>query len=190
MSPALLSAKLFIVSANSHFSPPESQISRFLSPPASGFFTTPSPPPPSLLLRLKTGMDSTEPSPNNISASNLHRLSCLLEDANYARLARDTVQAFEAEVEQFPWCFAGMLEGIVWERCGGQRVVLVGKDDEDVHRDAAWKLRREIGVGRTMVGLGNGKGEWVRGRNSWVKGMDLGKKTVWICEEGRCREGL
>lgn len=136
-------------------------------------------------------MDSTEPSPNNISASNLHRLSSMLEDADYARVARDTVQAFEAEVEQFPWCFAGMLEGIVWERCGGQGIVLVGEEDGNAKGgDVASKLRSEVGVGRTVVRLGKRKGEWIRGRNVLVKEMDLGRQGLWVCQGGRCREGL
>lgn len=89
-------------------------------------------------------------------------------------------------MEQFPWCFAGMLESIVWERCGGRGVVLVGKDDGDVLR----KLRREIGIGRTVAELGKGKGEWIRERNALLKEMHLGKEGVWVCEGGRCREGL
>lgn len=93
-------------------------------------------------------------------------------------------------MEQFPWCFAGMLEGIVWERCGGQGVVLVANDDGDAKGDVTRKLRREVGVGRTMMGLGKGNGEWIRARNALVKEMDLGKEGVWVCEGGRCREGL
>ncbi|KAL9043465.1 MAG: hypothetical protein Q9214_003354, partial [Letrouitia sp. 1 TL-2023] len=83
----------------------KSQIKLFHDPNGGGFFTTT--PSPSLLLRLKTGMDAAEPSANNIAASNLHRLASMLDDSEYATLARETVAAFEAEVEQFPWCFVG-----------------------------------------------------------------------------------
>lgn len=167
----------------------ESQIYRFISPPATGFYTTPSPPPSSLLLRLKTGMDSTEPSSNNVSASNLHRLSSLLTDENYARLARQTVQAFEAEVEQFPWCFVGMLDSVVWERCGGKGIVVVGAESEDV-AEKVKGLRRQLGVGRTVLGLGLGKGEWIRGRNELLKSIDLTQPKIYVCEGGVCKEGL
>lgn len=115
----------------------------------------------------------------------------MLEDANYARLARDTVQAFEAEVEQFPWCFAGMLESIVLERCGGQGIVLVSEDDGNAKGgDIVSKLRSEVGVGRTVVGLGERKGEWIRGRNALMKEMDMSKQGIWVCQGGKCREGL
>lgn len=134
-------------------------------------------------------MDSTEPSSNNVSASNLHRLSTLLADETYARHARETVQAFEAEVEQFPWCFVGMLESVVWERCGGKGIVVVGVESEDV-AEKVKELRRQVGVGRTVLGLGPGKGEWIRGRNELVRGIDLTQPKVYVCEGGVCKEGL
>ena len=106
-------------------------------------------------------------------------------------MARDTLQAFEAEVEQFPWCFVGMLEGIVWERCGGQGVMLVGEDAGDAKRgDVVRKLRRDVGVGRTVVSLGKGMGDWIRGRNALVKEVSLERLGVWLGEGGRWREGL
>ena len=82
---------------------------RDFSDPEGGFYTTPNPEssssnssPSDLLLRLKSGMDNAEPSANTLSASNLFRLSSLLEDEEYAALARKTVMAFEAEIEQWP----------------------------------------------------------------------------------------
>ena len=83
---------------------------RDFSAPEGGFYTTPNPPqssssetPPSdLLLRLKSGMDNAEPSANTLSAGNLFRLASLLEDEEYAALARKTIMAFEAEIEQWP----------------------------------------------------------------------------------------
>lgn len=133
-------------------------------------------------------MDSTEPSPNGISASNLYRLSSLLADTGYARVALDTVQAFEAEVEQFPWCFAGMLESVVWGRCGAKNVVVVGNEQNG--QSVVERLRGGVGVARTVVGLGAGRGAWIRERNGLLAEMDLGKDGVWVCEGGVCRRGL
>lgn len=134
-------------------------------------------------------MDSTEPSSNNISASNLHRLSTLLTDESYARVARETVQAFEAEVEQFPWCFVGMLESVVWEHCGGKGIVVVDVGSKDI-AEKVKGLRRQVGVGRAVLGLGPGKGEWLRGRNELVKGIDLTQSKVYVCESGVCKEDV
>lgn len=126
----------------------------------------------------------------------------MLDDDTYARLARETVQAFEAEVEQFPWCFAGLLGGVVWDRCGGKAIMIVSNDaDGDENGDneaevntiaqAVNRLRRKVGgVGRTIVavGMGKGRGEWIRERNALVKKLDLSKAGIWICEGKMCRE--
>ncbi|KAL8725638.1 MAG: hypothetical protein Q9181_006337 [Wetmoreana brouardii] len=161
------------------------QIELFHDPSSSGFFTTR--PHPSLLLHLKSGMDNAEPSPNSVSASNLHRLASLLDDDEYAKLARETVAAFEAEVEQFPWCFAGMLSSVVASRLGMKGVVITSAEGSQMSNDVRQKLRDSVGVGRTV---GWGDGEWLRSRNSTVGQMKEGRETVMVCEQGACREGV
>lgn len=175
--------------------PTESQLRLFLSPDSPGFYTTPSPHPPDLLLRLKSGMDAAEPSSNNISASNLYRLASMLEDEGYRTRAKETVQAFEAEVEQFPWCFAGMLGSVVVGRLGGKGVVVTGlqtnagETEKGTAADVVEKLREKVGVGRTVVALGQGVGEWVKERNLLLKDLDVEKEAVMVCEGGTCRLG-
>lgn len=164
----------------------KTQLSLFLSPPNPGFYSTPSPHPPDLLLRLKNGMDSAEPSSNSVSASNLHRLSTLLEDEEYARHARETMAAFEAELEQFPYTFTGMLGSIVRAQLGCKGVVITGTENKEVMQ----KLRGSIGVGRTVARLVDGKGEWLRQRNALVGAMDASKDAVYVCEGKACKQGL
>ena len=103
------------------------QLDQFRDPQhPAGFYTTPSPHPPDLILRLKSGMDSAEPSGNNISARNLYRLGSMLEDETYLKAGKDTVEAFEAEILQFPFCFAGMLDSVVYGRLGMRGIVVMG----------------------------------------------------------------
>ena len=163
------------------------QIDRFLdSDGGGGFFTTPSPHPPDLLLRLKSGMDAAEPSSNNISARNLYRLSSMLNDEFYAEIAAETVMAFEAEVQQFPHTFAGMLGSVVTGRLGMKGVILSGKEDD---QEVVRKLRERVRPDSTVVAVGKGKGEWLRSRNGLLRGVDVGKEGVMVCEAGVCREG-
>lgn len=113
----------------------------------------------------------------------------MLDDDAYARIARETVQAFEAEVEQFPWCFVGLLGGVIWDRCGGKTITIVSNDDADGSiGEAVKRLRRKVGVGRTIVAVGNGKGEWLRERNGLVRNLDLSKEGIWICEGKVCKQ--
>ena len=160
------------------------QIELFTSLGSTGFYTTPSPHPPDLLMRLKSGMDAAEPSSNNISARNLYRLSSIFDDAGYFEKAKETVEAFEAEVEQFPFTFSGMLGSVVMGRLGMKSVVFTGEHDEDLKR-----FRQTVRANSTVVALGKGKGAWLRERNDLLKQMDAEKDGVMVCEGGTCREG-
>ena len=157
----------------------------FTSSDSPGFYTTPSPHPPDLLIRLKSGMDAAEPSSNNISARNLYRLSSMLNDASYFKKAKETVEAFEAEIEQFPFTFSGMLGSVVMGRLGLKGIVLTGEYDETLKR-----LRQTIRPNSTVVALGNGKGSWLRQRNDLLKQLDTAKNGISVCEGGACREGV
>ena len=76
---------------------------------------------PHTILRLKDGMDTALPSTNAISVSNLFQLGDLLADDKFTSLARETIDAFEAEVLQHPWLFPGLLAGVVAARLGVQK---------------------------------------------------------------------
>ena len=152
---------------------------------SSGFYTTPSPHPPDLLMRLKSGMDAAEPSSNNISARNLYRLSSMLDDTSYFKKAKETVEAFEAEVEQFPFTFSGMLGSVVMGHLGLKGIVLTGENEEILKR-----LRQTVRPNSTVVALGKGKGSWLRERNDLLKQIDAEKDGVMVCEGSACREGV
>lgn len=78
-------------------------------------------------------MDTSLPSINAVSASNLFRLGALLDDERYSALAKGTVNAFEAEMLQHPWLFPGLLGGVVTARLGFQGEV----------GDVKYRLERE-----------------------------------------------
>ncbi|PSR75746.1 hypothetical protein BD289DRAFT_487047 [Coniella lustricola] len=96
-----------------------------------GFYST-SEDAPHVILRLKDGMDTAQPSTNAVSASNLFRLGFIFGDTEYTRLARETINAFEVEALQYPWLFIGLLSGVVTARLGGiVWVVTQAKTDKD-----------------------------------------------------------
>ena len=131
-------------------------------------------------------MDSAEPSSNNISASNLHRLASMLDDEKYARHARETVAAFEAEIEQFPFLFIGLLGSLVKSKLGSKSAVITGHGNEE----ALVALRASVRPGRTVTRLGDGMGDWLRERNSLVGALDGRRDGVFVCENKKCKEGI
>lgn len=136
-------------------------------------------------------MDTAQPSTNGVSASNLFRLGALLGDARYAGLARETINAFEVEMLQYPWLFVSLLSGVVAARLGARsRVVVVGEDrggeeEEEVRRShkapraeahvlvrlgpgaaagSSWLLRRNGALDKFVAGGGrSGVFEWKDG---------------------------
>lgn len=87
-----------------------------------------------ILLRIKDAMDTSQPSDNAVAASNLFRLGALLDNASYTRLAQETVNAFEAEILQYPYLFPGMLTNVVASKLGVKRLVSVGEQGDGLSK--------------------------------------------------------
>jgi uncharacterized protein YyaL (SSP411 family) len=79
-------------------------------------------------------MDTSQPSDNAVSAANLFRLGALLDREAYTRLAQETVDAFEAEILQYPYLFPGMMTCVVASKLGVKRLVSVGEQREAVKK--------------------------------------------------------
>ncbi|KAL5325269.1 hypothetical protein ACEPPN_006394 [Leptodophora sp. 'Broadleaf-Isolate-01'] len=173
----------------------QTQISLFYdSDSTSGFFSTPASA-PHIILRLKDGMDTSEPSTNGTSASNLYRLSSLLNDASYAEKAKTTIAGFESETLQYPWLFASFMPSVVASQLGVRGVVVAGGEGgEGVQGERIGKVKEfekspRGGLG-TFAWLKDGEGGWLRGRNELLKefrGRD-GVPRVMVCEGGVCVE--
>lgn len=128
---------------------------------------------PHVILRLKDGMDTAQPSTNAVSTSNLFRLGFILGDTYYKKLARETINAFEVEALQYPWLFIGLLGGVVTARLGG--IVWLTKGSSDGSKEELRKKFYELpraGL-RSLVFLK--EGSWVTGtRNKALGSLDEG----------------
>lgn len=105
---------------NTHFLAPGPNSST-----SAGYYSTPStltPGVPGPLLRLKGGTESATPSVNGVIARNLLRLSALLEDEGYRKLAQQTCNAFSVEIMQHPFLFVGLLDVVVGLELGVKNV--------------------------------------------------------------------
>lgn len=170
----------------------ESQISLFYDVHHSGFFSTTAGA-PDLILRLKDGMDNAEPSTNGVAASNLYRLSSLLNDPEfngmrYSEYAKGTLEAFSAEMIQHPYLFAGMLESVIASNLGTTSFVISGPCGKAEQKIRQIRTRRS-GLLETVARIGEGsKCAWLKSKNELVANMDETKPAVQICEAGSCRE--
>jgi uncharacterized protein YyaL (SSP411 family) len=160
----------------------EKQIELFWDPSYYGFFSTEANQ-KDIILRLKDGMDTAEPSTNGVSARNLYRLSSLLGDASYATRARQTLHAFEVEVQEVPQVFLGLLEVVVSEQLGIRSVIVVGDvDDRELDTQIKKLWTSGMNVCRTVARVGNGVDDaFLLERNEALKAeVGEGKRGIWI----------
>lgn len=162
----------------------ETQLRVFYDTDGTGaFFSTPLYA-PHIILRLKDGMDSSEPSTNGISASNPYRLSSLLNDESYSKKAKETVAGFESEMLQYPWLFASFMPSIVAGHLGVKGIVVSGYGQEKIK-----EYEKQPRRGLTTFAKLEGESKWLRERNTLLAdwGRD-GTTRVMVCENGSCQE--
>jgi uncharacterized protein YyaL (SSP411 family) len=136
-------------------------------------------------------MDTSEPSTNGISASNLYRLSSFLNDQKYEKRAKETVLGFESETLQYPWLFASFMPSVVAGHFGVRGTVVANAEEgEGVGGKRIKEFEKSPrGVLGTFVRLDKVGNEWLRERNELLRSFGLdGKARVLICEGGVCRE--
>jgi uncharacterized protein YyaL (SSP411 family) len=135
-------------------------------------------------------MDTSEPSTNGISASNLYRLSSFLNDPIYEKRAKETVLGFESETLQYPWLFASFMPSVVAGHFGVRGTVVANAEEEGVGGKRIKEFEKSPrGVLGSFVRLDRVGNEWLRERNELLRSFGLdGKARVLICEGGVCRE--
>ncbi|KAI0837911.1 hypothetical protein F5Y06DRAFT_57347 [Hypoxylon sp. FL0890] len=97
---------------------------------------------PYTLLRIKDAMDTSQPSVNAVSVSNLFRLGGLLGDDKYTYLAKESVNAFGVEMLEHPNLFPGLLCGIIPWKLGGKHWIAVGQNSAPTNLAAFHKAPR------------------------------------------------
>ncbi|KAI5852280.1 hypothetical protein BZA05DRAFT_397412 [Tricharina praecox] len=154
-----------------------------------------------LILRLKDGLDSQEPSTNGVSANNLFRLGSILNIPSYADHARKTCTAFSAEILEHPSMFSSLMASIVASNLGMRSIVLADTHEDGTEiREQLAKIRSRLLTNTTVVRLHPGlekepSGKWLLDRNplyrATLEGLAAKKKNsagscVQVCEGGKC----
>ncbi|RPB15548.1 hypothetical protein P167DRAFT_603079 [Morchella conica CCBAS932] len=174
------------------------QIDLFWDPENGGFFST-SENASDLILRLKDGLDSQEPSTNGVSANNLFRLATILGDSSLEELAQKTCSAFSPELLQHPFLFSSLMPSIVASNLGMRSVVLAGNPEEPTLAAHLKHLRKKLLTNTTIVQLDPAKKDsldWLLRRNSLHDALlkraarKGGKPVVQVCEGTKCLDAF
>ncbi|KAF3902035.1 hypothetical protein AA313_de0206679 [Arthrobotrys entomopaga] len=147
-----------------------------------------------LILRLKDGMDSAEPSTNGISAANLYRLGNFLGDTSFGGVASKTCHAFSTELMQHPFLFPTMLQSVVASNLGTGTVILTGKKTDPEVVAYKEKLRKRLFINRSILFMDpTDKGEdisWLLGKNEILRECLKGTETkarLQVCDNRGCQ---
>jgi uncharacterized protein YyaL (SSP411 family) len=141
-----------------------------------------------VIVRLKDGMDTAEPSMNGISARSLFRLSSLLNEPDYAKHAKRTLHGFEAEIQEMPYVYLGLMEVVVAEQLGVRSVIISGsKDDVELQEQIKKLWTGGMNVCRTVVRIGDGvQDEYLKKRNLSL--AEVQGTGIWVIEGGEKKE--
>ncbi|KAK9385075.1 hypothetical protein V1515DRAFT_609231 [Lipomyces mesembrius] len=182
----------------------ETQNSLFWDETEGGYFSAGSDATDHLILRIKSGADTVEPSANAVSVSNLLRFSSMLEDEDLEGMAIRTLDSFGKDIITQPFGYCGMLPAVVAATEGMRTIVLVvGKDaNEDAIRDMIAGVRSVLLPNTTVVQLRVRPRDENEGRlQGWlVQQNDIYKTiiaaheakeydpdiTIYICQRKEC----
>jgi uncharacterized protein YyaL (SSP411 family) len=80
----------------------------------------------SILIRVKEDQDGSEPSPNSVSASNLHRLSCYMNQ-RLKPSSEAIYSTFNEMLTKAPTALCGMLETLLWSKMTPKQIIIAGE---------------------------------------------------------------
>ncbi len=104
-----------------------------------------------LIKPVKEGMDGAEPSGNSMAALTLARLARFLQLDDYEALARGTVSAFAALIEQVPHAFTQMLQAADFLSTPPQEIVISGPAENPLTVDLIRTARAVYNHDRILI---------------------------------------
>jgi uncharacterized protein len=154
-----------------------------------GYFTT-SGNDATVLLRMKEGDDTAEPSPNSITALNLLRVGYMLDQDEARRRAQETLQAFAKQLDAAPSSMPQMLVALSWSRSKPKQVVIAGKADDPATRAMLHEVHRHFAPHEVVI-LADGEAgqQFFAERVEFMKSVSKidNKPTAYVCENFVCQ---
>ncbi len=162
----------------------ESMIDRFWDTNDGGFFMTANDHEP-LVARLKNPMDDAMPSANAVAASALLRLGRMTGNTLFEEKGRQTVLAFQGEMEQRPAAFTAMLSAMDFMESSPIEIVLSGSEEDKEYQKMQETLYRDYRPNQMVVVY---QGEETVKDIPWVEGRGpvSDQPTAYVCKEGTC----
>ena len=144
----------------------------------------------SIVLRLKEDYDGAEPAPSSVAASNLLRLSAMLNDEALGKRALRTIEAFRTQWSATPHAMPGMLCAIALALEPSRQVVIVGDPSQPDFRALTAVLHEKLAPRRVLLAItSEADRAWLTQRSPWLAEMKTtnARATVYVCEQFTCQ---
>jgi uncharacterized protein YyaL (SSP411 family) len=143
-----------------------------------------------VLLRMKEADDTTEPSPNSVTALNLLRIGYMLDQDETRRRAEEALQAFANQLEAAPSSMPQMLVALSWSRSKPKQVVIAGKADDPKTSAMLHEVQRHYVPHEVVILADGGAGQqFFAARVEFMKSVGKidNKPTAYVCENFVCQ---
>jgi uncharacterized protein len=165
----------------------ETQIACFADDARGGFFDT-AERESGLILRMKEGTDSAEPSGNSVAALNLLRLSRMLDDTALRGRAHRTLTAF-ARVLEKTTASPQMLVALDFALAAPQQIVIAGTRGAPDTQALVREVHRRLLPHRVLLLADGAEGQgWLAERLPVIRDMrpQDGRATAYVCRQFVC----
>ena len=137
-----------------------------------------------LLVRSKDFYDNATPSGNSVAADVLLKLSHLLGDEKYARIAADVLRLVSAQIKRYPQAFGRALSVLSFYFASVKEIVIIGERENQLEREV-WEeyLPNKIVVVTEIAGENAELIPLLENRDKIE-----GKPTAYVCENFTCQK--
>jgi uncharacterized protein YyaL (SSP411 family) len=153
-----------------------------------GYFSSPAGD-PHLLVRMKEDYDGAEPAANSVAALNLLRLDAMLGGGTRAGRARESLEAFRAQLDRAPHGLPQMLVAVDFMAGPVQQVVIAGEYGSPETRALLRVVHGRLEAPRVILWADAGEGQsWLAERQPWIAGVKPtgSRASVSVCRDNTC----
>jgi uncharacterized protein YyaL (SSP411 family) len=153
-----------------------------------GYFSSPAGD-PHLLVRMKEDYDGAEPAANSVAALNLLRLDAMLDGEARATRARETIDAFGAQLSRAPQGLPQMLVAVDFMIGPVRQIVIAGDRNAPETQTLLRAVHENLEAPRVGLWADGGEGQaWLASRQPWITGVKPvdGRASVSVCRDNTC----
>ncbi|XP_060067133.1 spermatogenesis-associated protein 20-like [Ylistrum balloti] len=142
----------------------------------------------SIVLRLKDDQDGAEPCSNSVAASNLLRLSNILQRTDFRDMATQICKVFQQRLTKIPIALPEMTSALFWTSGTSKQIVLVGDPASQDMASLVRCVNSHFLPNKVILMVPTEGDSFLSRRCQFVNSLPQveGKATAYVCENYTC----